>query len=395
MTVDEILNNAVFTAPFYGDIMCTYCCKMIVTRDIADIHRHLVNRHKKLVKSWFSCPSCLSCTITDWNGFSYHWVKYHASSLGLIVVLDEANVAARLSMGLALHTWISTCILMDVQPVETMDSEVELPLMHSAIGGYAEKGVYEAEQLAAAIKEDQTEILPAKLADEFRRSEAERQQAKQREAEKRKREAAAMDMPPPDSWSVVAGRNRPREIMSRSNLDPGEGHSRWGEPSRKKLAAKATLGPTGQLFQKGEKEKSANEGGGRVFSSQVQVQVQVQKGEKEKGANADRGYDPDYPGYTSQMVSGSGTPYTPETERVSPPPRQPAAPPRHTLDLTALVAAALEDVTPHSRNCEEDSLFDDAVRTPCPPGTEDDVVMEGDLDDLEAAKRFLDEDDQL
>ena len=252
-----------------------------------------------------------------------------------------------------------------------------------------------AEQLVAAIKEDQTELLPARIADEFRRSETERQQAKQREAEKRKREAAAMDMPPPDSWSVVTGRNRSRAIQSSSRLDPGEGHSRWGEPSRKKLAAKATMGPTGQLFQKGEKEKSANEGGGRVFSSQVQVQVQVQKGEKEKGANADRGYDPNYPGYTSQMVSGSGTPYTPETERVSPPPRQPAAPPRHTLDLTALVAAALGDVTPHSRNCEEDSLFDDAVRTPCPPGTEDDVVMEGDLDDLEAAKRFLDEDDQL
>ena len=97
------------------------------------------------------------------------------------------------------------------------------------------------------------------------------------------------------------------------------------------------------------------------------------------------------------MVSGSGTPYTPETERVSPPPRQPPVPPRHTLDLTALVAAALEDITQTSRNCEEDSLFDDAVRTPGPPGTEDDVVMEspGDLDDLEAAKCFLDEDDAL
>ena len=106
-------------------------------------------------------------------------------------------------------------------------------------------------------------------------------------------------------------------------------------------------------------------------------------------------YDPQYPGYTSQMVSGSGTPYTPETERVSPPPRQPAVPPRHTLDLTALVAAALEDVTQNSRNCEEDSLFDDAVKTPGPPRTEDDVIMEGDLDDLEAAKRFLDEDDAL
>ena len=44
-------------------------------------------------------------------------------------------------------------------------------------------------------------------------------------------------------------------------------------------------------------------------------------------------------------------------------------------------------------------LFDDAVRTPALPGTEDDVVMEsssdGQLDDLEAAKCFLAEDDAL
>ena len=48
----------------------------------------------------------------------------------------------------------------------------------------------------------------------------------------------------------------------------------------------------------------------------------------------------------------------------------------------------------NSRTCEEDMLVDDAVRTPAPPGTEDDVVMEsssdGQLDDLEAAKCFLD-----
>ena len=393
MSVDEILNNAVFSSPYYGDIMCNFCCQMIPTRNISDVIGHLINRHKKLAKSWFSCPSCLSCTITDWSGFTFHWVKYHASCLGLIVVLEEANVAARLSVGLALHTWISTCKMMKIWPVDTIDSEVELPLQHSAIGGYAEKSLYDAEQLVAAIKEDQTELLPARIADEFRRSETERQQAKQREAEKRKREAAAMDMPPPDSWSVVTGRSRPRAIQSSSRLDPGEGHSRWGEPSRKKLAAKATMGPTEKLFQRGEKEKNANEGSGKVYGGQFQT------GEREKNtaASVSQGYDPQCPGYTSQMASGRDTPYTPETERVSPPPRQPPIPPRHTLDLTALVATALEGLTPSSRTCEEDILFDDAVRTPCPPGTEDDVVMEspGDLDDLEAAKRFLDEDDAL
>ena len=80
-----------------------------------------------------------------------------------------------------------------------------------------------------------------------------------------------------------------------------------------------------------------------------------------------------------------------------PPPKQP---PRHTLDLTSLVATALEGIgATSSRTCEEDMLFDDAVRTPAPPGTEDDVGMEnsgdGQLDDLEAARGFLDEDDAL
>ena len=118
-----------------------------------------------------------------------------------------------------------------------------------------------------------------------------------------------MDMPPPDSWSLVSGRSRSRAIQSSSRLDPGEGHSRWGEPSRKKLATTATIGTTEKLFQRGEKEKSANESSGQGYSSQFQ------KGEREKSiaASSSHGYDPQYPGYTSQLVSGT---YTPETERV-------------------------------------------------------------------------------
>ena len=79
MTVDEILNNSVFTSPYYGDIMCSFCCNMIATRDISDVMGHLVNRHKKLVRSWFSCPVCISTTITDWNGFGHHWMRYHST----------------------------------------------------------------------------------------------------------------------------------------------------------------------------------------------------------------------------------------------------------------------------------------------------------------------------
>ena len=141
-----------------------------------------------------------------------------------------------------------------------MDSEIEAPLMRSAIGGYAEKDLYEAEQLAEAIREDQTEFLPRRLAEEIRRTEAERQQAKLREAKKRKREAAAMDMPPPDiyAWSVVAGKHRSKPLQSSSRMDPGEGSSHWADtPPRKRLVAKATMGETEKLFHKGEKEKKS------------------------------------------------------------------------------------------------------------------------------------------
>ena len=178
-------------------------------------------------------------------------------------------------------------------------------------------------------------------------------------------------------------------------MDPGEGHSHWGESPRKKLAARATMGTTEKIFQKGEREKNAPGGSSQSYGGQFQ------KGEKEKStaASSCQGYDPQNPGYTSQVASGrdTGGSYTPETERVSPLPPQP---PRHTLDLMSLVEKALEGIgATNSRSCEEDLLFDDAVRTPAPPGTEDDVVMEepsgGQLDDLEAARRYLDEDNAL
>ena len=97
------------------------------------------------------------------------------------------------------------------------------------------------------------------------------------------------------------------------------------------------------------------------------------------------------------MASGrdTGGSYTPETKRVSP-----LLPPRHTLDLTSLVEKALEGIgATNSRSCKEDLLFDEAVRTLALPGTEDDVVMDesgsGGLDDLEASRRYLNEDEPL
>ena len=62
-------------------------------------------------------------------------------------------------------------------PVENMDLELEAPLMRSAIERYDEKDLYEAEQLAEAIREDQTEYLLRRLAEEILMNDAEKQLA--------------------------------------------------------------------------------------------------------------------------------------------------------------------------------------------------------------------------
>ena len=61
--------------------------------------------------------------------------------------------------------------------------------------------------------------------------------------------------------------------------------------------------------------------------------------------------------------------------------------------------SALEGIGATNRPCEEDLLFNEAVRTPGPPGAEDDVMMDESVSgppvDLEEARGYLDEDDAL
>ena len=166
---------------------------------------------------------------------------------------------------------------------------------------------------------------------------------------------------------MVAGRHRSKPQQSSSRIDPGKGSSRWADtPPQKRLAAKATMGETEPVFQKGEKEKNS-----------------VASGSKSQE------YDPNNPGYTSLSTAGrsTGRSYTPETERMSLPP-----PPRHTLDLLSLVQSVLEGIGATNTPCEEDMLLNEAVRTPGPPGAEDDVMMDesgsGPPVDLEEARRY-------
>ena len=148
------------------------------------------------------------------------------------------------------------------------------------------------------------------------------------------------------------------------------------------MTARPTLGNVQPLFQKGEKEKKA-------ASSQGYDQSKAASG---------YGYDPNHPGYStagsSQVTAdNSRGSYSPTTERVSPPPQ------RRGVDLSAMVQQALEGIVPPGA-CDEDTLYNEALqRTPCAPGTEDDVLMDdaasGPPGDAEQAERYLDEEDAL
>ena len=153
------------------------------------------------------------------------------------------------------------------------------------------------------------------------------------------------------------------------------------------MAARPTLGEVQPLFQKGEKEK-------KPASSQ---------GYDQNKAASSYGYDPNNPSYMSTGAGSSQATadnsrgsYTPDTERVSPPPQQP----RRGLDLTEMVQKALEGIVPPGA-CDEEAemLYNEAVRTPCAPGTEDDVLMDdaasGPPGDHEQAEWYLDEEDAL
>ena len=57
--IDLSLNNAVFTSPNNGLRLCIFCSERIMVKTMACLLKHLDKKHRKLIKSWFTCPGCL------------------------------------------------------------------------------------------------------------------------------------------------------------------------------------------------------------------------------------------------------------------------------------------------------------------------------------------------
>jgi hypothetical protein len=152
-TVDDLLNNSVFVAPFHGTLACTFCPSNMKPRSYRGLHDmilHIMKHHRNLLRSWFACPSCMKPHVLSYHQYIAHWEDQHAAVAGLIVRLDETNISSRLGWGLALLSVFQVCGLLKVanwhDPMETESESVI-----TSIGGYALKNKMSPIQLRDAI----------------------------------------------------------------------------------------------------------------------------------------------------------------------------------------------------------------------------------------------------
>jgi len=157
--IESILQDSVHVTPFYGPFRCSYCNVGVRSYGIQDLVRHLATCHTRLKSSTFTCPTCPSIVMTNWQSFEKHFCKYHAGSTPLIVVLMEANVHTRISWGLALLSLITTVDYLDAQFQETPAE----PMRHAGpFGGFCPSHERPRE-LMRAIQRWQDAILPEDL----------------------------------------------------------------------------------------------------------------------------------------------------------------------------------------------------------------------------------------
>jgi hypothetical protein len=140
--LDSILYNLTFVAPFRGLYCCPYCPKeknKLRARGITSLITHLVEHHKKLLTSWFSCPPCLNMTIVDWDTFPEHYQCHHEQDTVLMVILDKTLSHSRTCWATALASYIAkTNVWLNTTNRQEIKS-TEQNYTSSAIGGYAAK----------------------------------------------------------------------------------------------------------------------------------------------------------------------------------------------------------------------------------------------------------------
>ena len=244
ISLDYLLNNSVFVAPFHGATYCCYCSAVVEMSGLPSLIQHLMQEHSRLQESIFSCPTCVTVTPLDWASYLDHFQVTHHASSAMLVVLDETAVSSRTAWGLALQAVISTLatanLVFPIRASEPAD-------MVTNLGGYRPKGPNSHEALRKAVVTYRQQQMPQDLVTEARARYIKKQRAKQaahnaamasysaaasRAAESIAREAA----PPRQAVSrapVVASRPLPPIVRPPPPL----------EPANKTPAAAADLAP--------------------------------------------------------------------------------------------------------------------------------------------------------
>ena len=104
---DRAMNNSVFACPYFGLRMCIFCTEKLIAQSEACLIKHMIHKHARLIKSWWTCPTCLIVMVVCFDDFEAHWLLFHAPGTGLQVCLDETNVQARYDWGQAILSWIT------------------------------------------------------------------------------------------------------------------------------------------------------------------------------------------------------------------------------------------------------------------------------------------------
>ena len=143
-SMDWVLSNSVHCTPFWGTTVCNFCTDRLFITDVHTILDHLASKHKILLSSVFSCPSCLELTLHSWKSFRDHFRSFHNPSLGLLTVFCETAVSLRLSIGFALYTLSSVYEITGLEDSSSMTAEIaaarEPKEYISVSGGYTDLG---------------------------------------------------------------------------------------------------------------------------------------------------------------------------------------------------------------------------------------------------------------
>jgi hypothetical protein len=241
ISLDYLLNNSVFVAPFHGATYCCYCSAVVEMSGLPSLIQHLMQEHSRLQESIFSCPTCVTVTPLDWASYLDHFQVVHHASSAMLVVLDETAVSSRTAWGLALQSVISTLAAANlVFPIRASEPSD----MVTNLGGYRPKGVNSHEALRKAVVTYRQQQMPQHLVAEAKARYIQKQRAKQaaHNAAKASYSAAARSA---ESTTREAAPSRPAvartPVTASRPLPPVVRPPPPPEPSRRTPAAAADM----------------------------------------------------------------------------------------------------------------------------------------------------------